>query len=406
MGPLTVKPQDPRRARRFAAALEGGAAEAALLPLVRLAGAMGPALPVGTPTEEFRLALRNRIFAVGAIGVAPVPMPVPAAPWRRRLAAASAIVALATGGAAATAVASSDALPGDRLYEVKRAVEQVQLALAGSELDKGKRYLAIAATRMSEVEALLARNPAAAADPALVEELRDTLSAASAALAQGSERLFAAFGETANAEVLAPLEQFLAERAGTLAEVRHMLPAELLPKQDLLIGELEVLAARVATVTGRAPMLAPASAASPLVVDRPAPRATRAHAARAPMPAVVGDLDKAVAEARADAEREAAAAAKERERSHAKMQRDVRGLAGVDLFEDTGRSSVGRPSEQDSVGGSAHSSRAGSGAGAGSMLLNLLPLPENTIDAIAGSLSSGLDFDSLGGHRLSLLTDR
>lgn len=408
MAPVTVRPQDLRRAQRFASALEAGDGaalvrrDASLLPLVRLAGGLGPNLVLGTPSDDFRTALRNRLLAVGAVGVAPAPALVPAAPWRRRLAAATAVVAVSTGGAAATAVASSDALPGDRLYEVKRAVEQVQLALAGSELDKGQRYLAIAATRLSEVQALLSRNPQAGADPALVQELRDTLSAASAALAEGSERFFAAFGQTANAAVLAPLEQFLTERADALTAVRRLLPAELLPKQDSLIGELEVIAARVATVTGRvapAPALAPAAASSPLVVDRPAapPRASRSYA-RAPVAdsklgRTVRDLDATVAEAHRDAESEAKAAAAEQSKNRAQMQRDVRKLVEVDMFGDSGRASVGSldgsPTQHDAVSAGPAHARPGSTSGAGSMLLNLLPLPEYSLDAsIPGSLSS------------------
>lgn len=407
MAPVTVRPQDLRRARQFAAALEAGHGagsarrEAALHPLVRLAGGLGPKLALGTASDDFRFALRNRLLAVGAVGVAPAPALVPAAPWRRRLVAATAVVAVSTGGAAATAVASSDALPGDRLYEVKRAVEQVQLALAASELDKGKRYLAIAGTRLAEVQELLARNPRAGSNPALVQELRDTLSAASAALAEGSERFFTAFGQTANAAVLAPLEQFLTDRADALTAVRRLLPAELLPKQDSLIGELEVIAARVATVTGHvSPALSPAAASSPLVVDRPAapPRASRSYA-RAPVAdeskidRTVRDIDATVAEAHRDAEREAAAAAAEQSKSQAQMRRDVRKLIEVDMVGDNGRASVGTPTHHDAVSAGPARARPGPTSGAGSMLLNLLPLPENSLDAsIPGSLSASLDF--------------
>ncbi|MGQ0844297.1 MAG: DUF5667 domain-containing protein [Sporichthyaceae bacterium] len=420
---MTVRPQDLRQARRFAVALESGGGSAgdgsgaALVPLTRLANGIGQSLAPAAPSEDFRLALRSRLLAVGAVGVAPAPALGSPTPWRRRLVAASAVIAISTGGAAATAVASSDALPGDRLYEVKRAVEQVQLALAGSELDRGKKYLTIAATRMAEVQALLARNPQAAADPALVQELRETLSASSAALAEGSERLFAVFGETANAAVLAPLEQFLAERAAVLSDVRRLLPTELLPKQDSLIDELESLAARVATATGRTspgatPGLAPASASSPLVVDRPTAnsRASRAHAKRAPVAAApaldstVQDIDRAVAEAKAKADAEAEKAAVEQERRHAKMKRDVRTLVEVDLVGERGSASIGSldgvPSEQDSVSaGPAYAapSRPSAGAGAGWMLLNLLPVPDYEMStSVPGSLSASLD---LGSHR-------
>lgn len=413
MAPVTVRPQDVRRARRFAAALEGTGNDAALLPLARLAGAMGPSLAAGTPTDDFRLALRNRLLAVGVVGVTPTPAIAPATPWRRRMVAASAVLAISTGGVAATAVASTDALPGDRLYQVKRAVEQVQLALAGSELDKAKRYLAIASTRLSEVRALLDRNPAAANDPALVQELRDTLSAASDSLAEGAERFFAIFGQTSDASVLAPLEQFLAERTALLNEIRGVLPAELLPKQESLVGELEVIAARVATATGRtaAPALAP-TVSSATIIDRPAAprRASRAQATRAELTDLGVDrtmhnIDKQLEEARAKAEKDAATAAAEQEKQHAQMQDGVRKLVEVDLMGDKGSASVG-----ELEAGPALTTPAGSGNGVSSMLLSMLPLPNYSFDtpAVPGSLTASLDFsaDRVGGKHARLTADR
>ncbi len=426
MAPVTVRPQDLRRARRFAAALEGGSDDVALVQYARLAGAIGPSLAVGAPAEDFRLALRNRLLAVGAVGVAPVPAFAPATPWRRRLVAAGAVLAISTGGVAATAVASSDALPGDRLYEVKRAVEQVQLALAGSELDKAKQYLTIAATRLAEVQGLLARNPAAADDPALVQELRDTLSAASSSLAEGAERFFAAFSATADATVLAPLEAFLAERGAELAQVRGLLPVELLPKQDSLIGELEVIAARVADATGRSALPTAAAISSPLA-ERPGvtARASRTYVKRAPVTIdvdkTVHDIDAAVAKAQRDAEKKAAQAAKDAEKQqkqHAEMQaqmeQDVSKLVEVELMGEKGAASVGAVDglgaghKSVSTGGGPTRS-AGSNSGADAMLLSLLPLPDYSIDtAIPGSLTAGLDFsaDRLGGKRAHLSADR
>jgi hypothetical protein len=399
-----------------------------MLPLTRLATALGPGLPVAAPTDDFRLALRNRLLAVGAVGVTPAPAFTPAAPWRRRLVAASAVLAITTGGAAATAVASADALPGDRLYQVKRAVEQVQLALAGSELDKAKRYLAIASERLSEVRALLQRNPGAAEDPALVQELRDTMSAASGALAEGAERFFAIFGQTADATVLAPLEKFLAERTALLSEIRGVLPAELLPKQESLVGELETIAARVATVTGRAlpSSIAPAVATERLRAARPAPapRASRSQAATRAEFTDLGvdrtmrNIDKQLEEARVKAEKDAAAAAAEREKQHAQMQEDFSKLIEVDLGGDKGKASIGAIEDLDGVGGKqdrtvssepVRTTPAGSSSGASAMLMSLLPLPDYSVDApLPGSLTASLDLsaDRLGGKRAHLSADR
>lgn len=79
--------------------------------------------------------------------------------WRGRRAAAIAGVwmgslSLGTGVAAAAAM---DDLPGQPLYGLKRAVENVQLHLPGDAADDVRRRLDLAARRLAEAEALYAR---------------------------------------------------------------------------------------------------------------------------------------------------------------------------------------------------------------------------------------------------------
>lgn len=74
--------------------------------------------------------------------------------WRRSWVIALAsvfIIILATGG---TAAASSDALPDQALYGVKLAVEQTQLALTFSEIDKAELHTQFAEKRAQEISAL------------------------------------------------------------------------------------------------------------------------------------------------------------------------------------------------------------------------------------------------------------
>jgi hypothetical protein len=58
---------------------------------------------------------------------------------------------------------SRKALPGDALYGLKRASENVQLALDGSATDKARDYLKFAGTRVDEARALASRASASAA---------------------------------------------------------------------------------------------------------------------------------------------------------------------------------------------------------------------------------------------------
>lgn len=143
-------------------------------------------LPRPEPRPAFRAELRAQLVAITPRLVAegsadastmveivprpsPRPAPVPAAHADGFLArlprlhlgrpltvAASVIVAFALllGGAVWM---SRKALPGDTLYGLKRASEQVQLATAGSATAKAHDYLDFAATRVQEVRELLQR---------------------------------------------------------------------------------------------------------------------------------------------------------------------------------------------------------------------------------------------------------
>jgi uncharacterized protein DUF5667 len=65
------------------------------------------------------------------------------------------LLAGAVGGAmllSGVSLASTDALPGDPLYQVKRSSEQAQLALAGSDVTRGQLHLQFALGRLSEAK--------------------------------------------------------------------------------------------------------------------------------------------------------------------------------------------------------------------------------------------------------------
>jgi hypothetical protein len=66
------------------------------------------------------------------------------------------VIGLAVGTLAVSgmSVASGDAVPGDPLYGLKRSTERAQLALAGSQTDRGQLYLDVAKARMNEAAAV------------------------------------------------------------------------------------------------------------------------------------------------------------------------------------------------------------------------------------------------------------
>jgi hypothetical protein len=404
---VTVVPRERMRTRQFALALEGASSDPSLTQMTRVAGALNNAggATVG-PSDDFRAALRQRLVAVGAVApVRPIGGMPQAAPWRRRLVAASVALAISTGGAAATAVASTGALPGDRLYEVKRAVEIVQLALAPSDLAKGERYLAIASARMSEVQGLLRGGDTS--DLVLIEELRRTLSDMSDAVAAGSARYFEVYNRTLDAGVLAPLERFLAERSAGLASVRELLPVELLDKQGTMLVELESIARRVATATGRPQVTGTIDAPSTLAVasSRELAAASRGQterdlgAAKLPLDrvrALGSALTSIVGEAVAKLPSSSSSATTSKP-AKSEVASSVHTLMAP-TYEDDADASEGTtlslskeksPSARATVG-IVREIRATADT-ASSRLLGALPLPNEADHAVPGSLSTGLD---------------
>ena len=98
----------------------------------------------------------------------PAPPRRPAGRWRRRLAAVAVAAALTVVPAAA-ASASESALPGQVLYPVKLAVEQVRVtAVSWSGPREAGARIGIAGTRLQELDRLVQLNAADRIPPALV----------------------------------------------------------------------------------------------------------------------------------------------------------------------------------------------------------------------------------------------
>jgi hypothetical protein len=151
------------------------------------------------PRAHFRAELRAQLVAVaprlvaeGAaaeaplVDIAPRPSPIPKAqrvqpqaparhtdrdgvlarlrrlPIGRPLAIAATVVTAFALLLAGAVVLSKKALPGDALYGLKRASEQVELATASNDQEKARYYLEFAATRANEAKSLLGRSSASA----------------------------------------------------------------------------------------------------------------------------------------------------------------------------------------------------------------------------------------------------
>jgi hypothetical protein len=145
--------------------------DAELAPLVAIAADVSATPFAPEPNDEFKAGLRAMLIATAerdGIGVTADEKAAQAAsraamsantevvkqvrtPSSGR-ARAAVIIGVMAGALLLSGVsaASSNALPGNPLYQVKRTNERAQLALAGSDVSRGKLYLDFAADRMHE----------------------------------------------------------------------------------------------------------------------------------------------------------------------------------------------------------------------------------------------------------------
>lgn len=247
-----------RAAEEFAALLEGSRvpADHDLADLVALTRALVPA--EHGPRPEFRASLRGRLVAEAASRPAPLPRQAPAGepsphsgpsaarprPRLRNAVATVALAAVVTGAGAAAA--STRALPGDVLYGLKRQIENVQLALAGSDFARGRELLEQAEARLGEAEALAASS--VATEPATKASLVTALAEMERAADEGAVALTDSYTETGDAEPMLLLDRFVTEQQERLRDLLVLLDPSLRARVAAHLDELERTAARTAAL--------------------------------------------------------------------------------------------------------------------------------------------------------------
>jgi hypothetical protein len=261
-------PHRRAEAERFAALVDGrrvngGAADhPELADLAGLAAALAPV--EHTPDPAFRLALRERLVA--EVVERPVTAPVDVRPdspstgttehdrhqprWRTAAATLTA-VALVTGAGAAAA--SNRALPGDSLYGLKRQIESVELALARTDLGRGRELLEQADARLTEAERLAASS--AVESPETQQQLRTTLDDMAVATTEGAAALLDSYRGTGDAEPLIVLERFATDQRERLADLMSLLSPGLRARMSPVLDQLARLDRQAAALLGSATSL-------------------------------------------------------------------------------------------------------------------------------------------------------
>ncbi|MFF7390039.1 DUF5667 domain-containing protein [Streptomyces scabiei] len=131
--------------------------------------------------------------ARGAHRASPLGKLRPRSRLTKGLAAGGLSVGVAASAFGGVAAASSDALPGDSLYGLKRGIEDVKLTLTDDNDDRGRLYLDQASTRLGEARRLMERGRSGHLDHESLGEIRRALTGMRHDAAEGHRLLHEAF---------------------------------------------------------------------------------------------------------------------------------------------------------------------------------------------------------------------
>ncbi|MBO8196329.1 hypothetical protein ITI46_32515 [Streptomyces oryzae] len=134
------------------------------------------------------------------------------------------VAASAFGGATA---ASTDALPGDSLYGLKRGMEDLQLDLAGDDADRGSLLLDHASTRLHEARRLMERDRSGELDHEALAEVRRTLSGMRQDASEGHRLLSGAYRKNGDLAPIRSLSAFSKNHRAGWTRLRDRLPTQL-----------------------------------------------------------------------------------------------------------------------------------------------------------------------------------
>ncbi|MGW3389182.1 DUF5667 domain-containing protein [Streptomyces cinereoruber] len=163
----------------------------------------------------------------GAHRASPLRKLRPRSRWSKGLAAGGLTVGVAAGAFGGVAAASSDALPGDSLYGLKRGMEDIKLGMADDDADRGGIYLDQASTRLSEARRLMERGRAGDLDHESLAEIRRVLGGMKHDASEGHRLLRQAYERDGAIAPMARLNSFAQAHRDTWDGLRDRLPVQL-----------------------------------------------------------------------------------------------------------------------------------------------------------------------------------
>jgi len=167
--------------------------------------------------EQFRKELRSRLMSEAVVAIAPQPGRFSFPTMLRPAFAVAALLVLVLAGATSAAASS---LPGDPLYAVKRASEDVRLALTFDDVARTQLLSELTDRRLEELAEIAKKRPSSA--PTATQEYADAVTNFANAL----DKLRDADSEDKRNAAQALAEAARAKHKAVLDEVKDQLPAD------------------------------------------------------------------------------------------------------------------------------------------------------------------------------------
>ncbi|CAG6398232.1 DUF5667 domain-containing protein [Streptomyces cocklensis] len=177
----------------------------------------------------------------------------PTSKLSRRLAVGGLTVGVAAGALGGVAAASTNALPGDTLYGLKRGMEDLKLDMASGDASRGKVYLDMASTRLQEARRLMDRGRGGPLDDESVSEVRKALSGMHQEAAEGHRLLSQAYQEDGSIQPIETLNTFSAAHRQGWTDLRGKLPSQLTDVSDQVSSVFDAIDQEVAPLQGLLP---------------------------------------------------------------------------------------------------------------------------------------------------------
>ncbi|WP_406394236.1 DUF5667 domain-containing protein [Streptomyces sp. NBC_00887] len=222
----------------------------------------------------------------------------PRSRWAKGLTAGGLTVGVAAGAFGGVAAASSDALPGDSLYGLKRGMEDINLTMANGDADRGEVYLDQASTRLSEARRLMERARSGEMDHESLGEVRRTLNGMTHDATEGHRLLHSAYQRDGSIGPIQTLDSFSRSHRESWSSLRGRLPVQLADIGDKVSSVFDAMDQEVAPLQALLPRTPGTSeegtqpespdGTGPSGTDRPAPSSTAPDGSTTPKPSGSG----------------------------------------------------------------------------------------------------------------------